>query len=301
MKKLILPLFALISYSSNAQFSIQPQIGIETSRTTVNLNDLASFSPMGMQIAPRLSVRMAYQLKTGHGAFLGIATSSPAVEFKFNDPQLAQTSYTASAKELGLRLEGGYQFSSKPITLRKPVYTKVFSNRSGHRNGGGEQRIYGGQGRCGQRSSARDFSPSSYRTIEKVKGLYMRIKPSAGLAFASSESNIETETKGGQTTYEYEAGLNTALIAGTAFEFGSRNQTKFVVSLNYLKSLGNNSQTLTTGSVVKPNINTFSSRTSGFNLSVGIPISLKKKAEATAQPKQCNRSSYEGRCGRYKM
>lgn len=297
MKKLILPLFASITFAANAQFSIQPQLGMETSRTTIKSSDFSAFSPMGVQVAPRLAGRMAYKFKTGHGAFLGVATGNPALKFKFTDPQSARTSYTTSAKGLQLRLEGGYEFTTKSIALGKKVISKSYANRDGHRYGGGEQNKRSGYTRCGMRNSTNHCGKSSYKTTAQNKGLYMRIKPSIGLALAPSGSEIET--KGGQTNYEYKTGWNTALIAGTAFEFGIRNQPKFTVGVSYLKSLGNNTQTLYTGPA-KTTATTFRSATSGFNLSVGIPINFTKKHTVTKH-RQYKRPSYPGPCGKYKM
>lgn len=293
MKKIILPMFALLSYASMAQLSILPQVGMEASRTTIKSTDFSSFAPAGMQFAPRLSLRMMYKFKTGQSVFAGVATSAAPVEFSFSDPFAAKNSFTQSSKDLQLRFEGGYQFSTKPITLRKPVFATVFTNRFAQRYGGGQR----GYGRCGMRNAA--GGNISYKTVEKVKGLYMRIKPSIGLALAPSAGKIETETENGQTTYEYKAGFNTAVIAGAALEFGTRNHTDLVVSLNYVKGIGNNEQTLTTGTDVKPVKTTFSSKTSGFNLSIGIPISL-NKTKSSSQHTQCTRSSYHGQCGRFR-
>lgn len=294
MKNIFTLLLAFITFAATAQFSIQPQLGLENSSTIIKSNEFSSFRPMGMQFAPRVSVRMDYKLKTGSGAFIGIATSTSAVEFKFNDPQTARTSYKASAKDLQLRLEGGYQFTSKPIALGK----SNSSNRSeSHTCGGGEQHRCGGHMACGKHNSSNRYS-NFHKSMAQNKGWYMRIQPSAGLAFLPSGKNeIETETKNGQLNYEYKAAWNTAFIAGTAFEFGSRNQPKFTVSLNYLKGFGNNMQTLNTVANGKTTASTFSSKTSGFNVSLGIPISLTKNNKATKHH-PCNRSHSEGHhCG----
>ena len=332
MKKIILPLLALTSLAASAQFSVQPQLGIETSLTKMRLNGLSSFSPEGMQVAPRIGLRMEYKMKTGHGAFLGVATGNSPVQLSFSEPSSAQTIYKTATEGLQLRLEGGYQFTSKKISLgkgssSKQTYTRPeqkfghgefrgFSGGDFGRFGGGEFRGFGGgefnrhgagashhgggPGRCGQRISESHHSIAS--RVAKDDGMYMRIKPSAGIAFVPSATNgLVTNTKGGQTTYEYNTGINTAVIAGTAFEFGRGNTPKFVVSVNYLKSLGNNDQTLITGTSAKPAVNTFSSRTSGFVVSMGLPLNLSKKAAAAPQKKQCYRSGYEGRCGRYRM
>jgi hypothetical protein len=297
MRKTITLLFVLMSCESNAQFSIQPQIGLENSRTTIKSNEFASFSPMGMRFAPRLAVRMDYKLKTGHGVFFGIATSSQAVEFKFTDPQAAGTTYTATEKGLQLHLVGGYQYSTKPIALGKAGS----ANKAGHRCGDGEQRKCVSKSGCGQYSSTSHCSKTSNKTTAANKGLYMRIVPSAGLAvIPSGAGKIETEIKGGQTTYEYKAGWNTAFIAGTAFEFGSLKQTRFVVSLNYLKNLGNKEATINTVVNGKPNTTSLRSNASGFNINLGIPINLKKN-KSYSQKKECLRSNNQHRCGQYRV
>lgn len=297
MKKLILPLLASITFAANAQFSIQPQLGMETSWTTIKSSDFSAFSPIGVQVAPRIAGRMAYKFKTGHGAFLGVATGTPAVRFKFTDPQSARTSYTTSAQGLRLRLEGGYEFTTKPIAIGKQSISKSYANTCRRRYGGGEQQKFSGSSRCGMRKSTNDDDKSSYKTKAQNKGLYMRIKPSIGLALAPSGSGIET--KGAEASYEYQAGWNTAFIAGTAFEFGTRKQAKFIIGVNYLRSLGNNTQTLYTGPA-KTTATTFRSATSGFNVNVGIPINFTKKS-TVSQHRQYRSSSYRGHCGRYKM
>ena len=131
----------------------------------------------------------------------------------------------------------------------------------------------------------------------------MRIKPSVGLAFVPSESSeIENETRNGVTGYEYKAGWKTAVTAGTAFEFGTRNQSKFVVSVNYIQSLGSNKQTLNTVDNSKTTAHIFQSGTSGFSVSLGIPINLTTKKHSAQPHRQCGSSSHcMSRCGQYRM
>jgi hypothetical protein len=298
MRKTITPLFVLMSCVTNAQFSIQPQIGLENSRTTIKSNEFASFSPTGMQFAPRLAARMNYKFKTGHGLFFGVSTSSKAVEFKFTDPQAARTTYTATDKGLQLHLEGGYQYSIKPIALGKAGP----ANRTGHRCGGGEQHKCASKAGCGQYSTSH-CSKTSDKTTTGNKEWYMRIVPSAGIAFKpSGAEKIETESKGGQTTYLYKAGWNTAFIAGATFGFGSLKQSRFVVSINYLKSLGNKERTINTIVNGKPNTTSLRSGASGFNVSLGIPVNLKKN-KSYSQKKECLRSNYnyQHRCSQYRI
>jgi hypothetical protein len=300
MRRLILPLVALASFTANAQFSVRPQLGLEALRTKIQLNDLSAFSPSGTQLAPRIGLRMAYKLKTGHGAFVGVTTGSPAPDFKFTNPQTAQTSFTTSANAMPLRLEGGYQYTTKAIRLSKPSLkqnSSASSSFSSYAKSGGH--ACGGHFRCAMRCSSNTCSKSLYSKVAQDKGLYMRIQPSVGLAFASPQKGIETNTKNSVTTYQYNTGWNTALITGTTFEFGSRKQTKFSVSVNYLKSLGNNSEVVYAGSA-KDLPTTFKSATSGFNVAVGIPFNFaKKKVVAPPPPPIYYRSAYH-HCGQYR-
>jgi len=296
MKNSITLLFLLVSCVTNAQFSIQPQIGLENSRTTIQSNEFTCFAPMGVEFAPRLALRMNYKSKSGHGAFFGLATSSQAVELKFTDPQAVKTTYTASGKELQLGLEGGYQFSTKPISLGKAVS----ANRSVQKYGEGEKRNCVTKASCGQKSTTSHCNKTFDKITTTNKGLFMRIIPNIGIAFKpSGASEIETETKGGQTTYEYKASTNTAFIAGTALEFGSRDQSRFVVSINYLKSLGNSEETINTIANGKTVATSFRSKASSFNISLGLPINLAKNKSAS-QKKQCQRSN-QSRCGQYRI
>jgi hypothetical protein len=299
MRRLILPLLAFASSTATAQFSIQPQLGMEALRTKIQLNDLSKFSPSSTELAPRIGLRMAYKLKTGHGAFVGVTTGSPAVDFKFTNPQSAQTSFTTAANTMQLRFEGGYQYTSKSIRLSKASAKQSGSAgnslSSSSKIGHHECR---GHFHCGMHNSANTCTRSSYSKVARDKGLYMRIQPSVGIAFASPEKGIETESKNGVTTYQYNTGWNTALITGTTFEFGTREQSKFTVSVNYVRSLGNNSQVAYAGSA-KDVATTFKSTTSGFNVGMGIPFNFTKKKAVPPPPPIYYRPAYH-RCGQYR-
>lgn len=300
MKTIILPLFALVSYASKAQFSIVPRVGMETFKTTITPGNFSSFSPMGQQFAPSLSVRMAYKLKSGLGAYVGVASNSQAVDFTFADPLHAANAYTTAAKNFQLRLEGGYQFTSKAIALGKPVNTKNVASRVTDRTMG-ERATGCSHSRCGGMRNPASASAAALPTIApKDKGLYMRIQPSIGLAFVPAGEAMEMNTKNGSTNYTYRAGSNAAVVAGAAFEFGTKSQTNFIVSVNYLTGLGNNTQTVTSNEMLKPTTTSFSSKTSGFNVSLGIPITFKKKPAVIQAPTIINRPSHYGRCGQYR-
>lgn len=54
MKNIITLMLVVITLSSKAQFSLQPQLGLDNSKTTISSNTFSSFAPHGMQFAPRL-------------------------------------------------------------------------------------------------------------------------------------------------------------------------------------------------------------------------------------------------------
>ena len=308
MKSIILLLFAMVTLSAKSQLTLLPQVGIDHSKTIIQSNDFSSFAPLGMKISPMFGARLGYIAKSGHGAYLGVSTSAGSLNYRFTDPLTAGTSYKVSGDELGLHLEAGYQFSTKPIAL-----SKHGTNKTSYRNSGTQHHGCGGHTACGQHNGCshhtgggEHFTCSQHRSINrtgKSSSTYMRIKPSVGLAFAPSEDNrIESETKNGLTSYEYKAGWKTAITAGIAFDFGSQNQSKFVVSVNYLHGLGNNTQTLNTVDNSKTTAHTFQSGTSGFSVSLGIPINLSTKKHSAQPHGHCGSPSpCMSHCGHYRM
>lgn len=80
--------FAFICITSGQKFTFLPQIGIENNRTTLNYNNTSSFSPLGSEMAPKLSARVEYQFMKRQGVFVGIATNRSVVSF--NRPVLVQ-------------------------------------------------------------------------------------------------------------------------------------------------------------------------------------------------------------------
>ena len=98
-------------------------------------------------------------------------------------------------------------------------------------------------------------------------------------------SQIITKSQGNQTTYQYNAGnWNTAIAGGVGFEFGTGDKRSFIVSVNYVKGLGNTESSITTLPGNKPIVTSFESHSSSWNVRMGIPISLgKNKADIKRQ------------------
>jgi len=310
-------LFVIISFVANAQFRLQPQIGMENSRTTVKVNDLPSFAPLGLQFAPRIAMRMEYKFKKGHGPFLGVATSSPYIGLNFTDPQSANTNFYTTKQNLQFRFEGGYQVSSKPIYFSKPVtvtQVRTYSYNGGdHRCGESAKTLSSGEGEtlssaktgCShscQRSCTKTNTLRTMVTRTQNKGWFMRIVPSAGVALIPTVNNdIETTPAGAsQTNYKYKAGAwNTAFITGAGFEFGTNKRTKFILNANYLKGLGNlDTKTINHISNGKSVTTSLKSNASSWNVSIGIPISFTKQKSETVI-KHCEKIMYQGKCGQH--
>jgi len=284
----LLLIFVAIGYAANSQrFSLLPQVGFENSRTKISYNDLASFSPVGVKFTPQASLRLNYSSKQGHGFFLGAATSRSVVSFSFTDPETLRNNFSATAGSLQVRMEGGYQFNSKPISLNKSKPTTT---------SGSEKKNCSSGSRCCSRNSSNKAKPIS---ISKNAGTWVRVQPSVGMGFIPAVKNdVITKTQDGQTTYQYNAGnWQTAVVAGAGLEFGSGATRKMTVSVNYVKGIGNlDKQTITSLSGGKTVTTTLESVSSAWNLRIGVPISLKAKPK-TAKKTEHRKSG----CGQYRV
>lgn len=298
-------LFVIFGYVATAQFTILPQAGFENSRTSIELNELSCFSPLGAKLSPQAGVRLDYKLKKLHGPFLGVTTSRSVVKYDFSDqPSGMMNAYTASRGNTQLRLEGGYQVSTKPLYFKKSGSSSNKSSKA-HCQKNTERKSCSYtmvKSSCGSRINK--INPP--KTIDK--GSWVRIQPSVGIAYIPStpSSEIYTKSQGSQNTYEYNAGnWKTAMIGGMGFEFGNNEVSKFIVSINYLKGMGNlDAKSITSVSGGKPAITTLRSNASSWNLRMGIPISFnKKKPVEKKQPvveKTYKEYKEAKKCGQYK-
>lgn len=307
-------LFVAFTLAASTQFTILPQLGIENSRTRLSYNDLQSFLPMGNQISPKLSLRVDYKFKQLHGPFIGISTSQSSVYYTFRDPESGRNVYDAMRGNLQLQFEGGYQLSTKRIFLGKSASAKKSSQAITQKNSSEKKieeftyRTRCGQTvtvrRCGQSESRNRCGEKSNKTqpvLSKAERWFVRIQPSAGLAFIPSpEGNMSIKTSPTESIYQYKAGnWNSALISGVAFEFGQNIQRKFTFSVNYLRGLGNlDKESVSTMIGSKPSVAILSSKVSSWNLAVGIPLSFNKKSTIN---KKSEKKSCEHRCGQNKM
>lgn len=271
--------FVAFSCAANAQkFTLLPQVGFENSKTVISYNDVNCFSPLGVKFSPQASIRLNYSSKQGHGFFVGAATSRSITSFTVSDLENGMNNYAATTGNMQVRLEGGYQFNTKPIYFSKAKQAAP------------KKEAYSG---CGASKTKAGTS--------KANRSWVRIQPSVGIGFIPSvKTDVVTKTQAGPTSYEYRAGnWSTALITGAGFEFG-RNRTRlFTVSVNYFNGLSNlDKQTISVVEGPKTTTTTLQSDASGWNVRVGIPFTLGKAPSVKSKKDKVEKVQ---RCGQYRI
>jgi len=300
--------FAAVGIAANAQrFTLLPQAGFESSRTSLSFSNLATFSPLNMNFTPQASLRLDYKFKTGAGPYLNISTARSRVNYRFTDAETVMTNYTAVAGNMQLRFEGGLQYSFKPLLL-----TKAKGAASKSRATNKETKSYPSayKGNCARKyesysSRCGNKKPPQMINRKRSNTPWISIQPSLGFAYVpSAEALLSSKTQGGQSTYEYRAGnSNAAIVAGSGFEFGKGNTRKFTITVSYFAGIGNwNEQSVTTVTGNKSSTTTIASNVSGWNVRVGIPFTLSKKKNEVKQKQEMRRHhEHKNRCGQYKL
>ncbi|HET9825750.1 MAG TPA: hypothetical protein VFP87_10455, partial [Chitinophagaceae bacterium] len=215
-----------------------------------------------------------------------------------NDPENGMTSYHASTDKTQLQLQGGLQYSSKPIFL-KQKNTSNPSTKPASEKTSSCQSYYSG---CSHYSSSCCHKQTPGQDSKSRKQAWaVRIQPSAGFAFMpSSRPNLVTEIVNGQPSYTYNAGnLKTALLTGVGFEFAKNKSRILTLSVNYFKGIGNNETTFTTQSANKTTTTTLNSKMSGWTAAIGIPISFSKRPASVSQTSKEHKTIYD--CQHYRV
>jgi hypothetical protein len=314
MRRLVLVLvFVALVTAANSQLTIRPQAGLENPKTKISYNNLGYFSPI-TQVQPQFSLRADYKFKSRFGPFAGVSTSHSLISYNFSDPENGMTAYKASLANTQLQLQGGLQYSTKPIYFKKQTPTnKTSKAKSAEKSTNSYSSYSSGCHRyssgCSRYSSSCGAKKSS--TAEKTKspnkGWSVSLQPSAGFGYIPSDKpGLETITSGSQTEYAYHAGnMKTALLTGMGFEFAKNKTRLFSVSVNYFKGLADNETTFTSQTAGKTITTTLNSKTSGWNASIGIPIGFTKKTTTKHKAEQkvksdCQqyRIQYKYRCGK---
>lgn len=266
--------FVASGFATNAQFSVTPRVGIEQALTCVKFNDNSRISPMSSNFSPQVGLRADYLIDKKHGPFAGIASSRSIVTYEFTNPETGDKNFTSTQGDWKLRLEAGYQISSKAISLRKLVPVPA-------------------------KQAVQSMSPCAARKMmlaqaaaAKKPAMNVRIQPYAGMAFIPNPSTAIASTfKSNETVYQYSAGnWTSSIITGVNLAFAKGDINKYVVGIQYLKGIGNlSSETLTTPSDGKAMSTQLSSRSAAWNVTVGMPLNFTKNKPAiqkTVMPKQ---------------
>jgi hypothetical protein len=298
--------FVVFGYAAKAQkFSLLPQVGFENSKTTIRYNNSSSFSPAGISFSPQVGLQLTYRSKPGHGFFLGAASSRSTVPFSFTNPENGMTDYKTTTGDMQLRMEGGYQFSSKPFYFKKQnnKTDKPQVNKIAQKKNCGS---YSYKNHCmkNKTTEARSVTTDKLKQPAINKGSWVRLQPSAGMGFIPSvKTDVITKTQNGQTTYEYRAGnWSTALVTGMGFEFGKNNSRLFTLSVNYFKGIGNlDKQTISSTIGTKTLTTQLQSKVSGWNMRIGVPFTLGAKKPAIKQPMEEKTQQPKSKCGQYRI
>ena len=308
-------LFIVSSLAMNGQkLSLTPQVGFESSKTSVNYNSLGSFAPLGNVFSPQASLRLDYKFKQGFGPYFGASTSRSGVLYNFSNLEQGMNEYNAVKANMQVRLEAGYQFTTNPILFKKtkkptatstvkPATKKSSCGNYSYRSSCTKNYTSQSSSRCQSKSN------TAKKAESKNNGGWVRLQPSMGIGYIfAPKTDIVSKTDGVQTTYEYRAGnWNTAFLTGMGFEFGRNKQRLVNVSINYFTGIGNmGKQTISNVSGIKTTHATLESSASGWNMRIGIPFTLipeKKttKTKTTSNTKKTSscdktRIEYKYRC-----
>jgi hypothetical protein len=302
MRRSLFALFCLafIAQTATSQLTLVPRIGVENSRALVSVNDNNFFTPIPSQFTPQAGIRLDYKFKKGHGVFAGVSTSNTTIAFSFTNPETSITNYFASRSTNQFRLEGGYQFNTKPVLFKNSSASKKSASQKSSSCSKKEGSMKQGCGSYAQRSHCGEKMKSEKtKQVAKKSMISVRFQPQVGMAFIPSPKNdFASKLQGTQTNYTYNAGnWSTALISGIGFEFAKGRNKLFQVNLQYMKGIGNlDKTTLTTQSGNKSIETNFASRTSAWSLSFGIPVSFAKKPAVKHKATEKNHPQQKRHC-----
>lgn len=286
-------LLLLIGAVAHAQLSFLPQFGFEQSRSTLNYGDALSTS--GVQGNLKASLKMDYRFKGGHSPFINLTTSPAPMNFIFTDNGSLINSYQSVKNNLQFRLEAGYQYSSRPIQFKKGSSAKsnVFETNSG----AVEQRKSCGSVTYRSHCCEKRMSPKN--TLAN-NFLNMRLQPSLALAYIPSAGESIKQTGNG---FQYNAAnWKTAIVPAMGFEFAKGQQRLFTLTVFYTKPLGQNEETFTGSSGIKPTLTRLDPKASTWGMTIGVPFSFTKSnaiktTKEKKEKKDCNRNYYR-RCSK---
>lgn len=275
--------FLLLGTAANAQLSFLPQVGFEQNRTSLNYNAL---STSGMQGNFKAALKVDYRFKSGHSPFVNVATSPAPMHFSFNESGTLMNNGQSVKENLRLRLEAGYQYSSKPIQLGKSSSASKMVTTPVSQEGITQKRS------CGSSSYTSRCGSQKMRTksVQATEALAMRLQPSVALAYIPA-NNQTIKSGGGGFTYDAN-NWKTAIVPAMGFEFDRGRQRLFTLTVFYTKPLQQTKESFTSLSTTKPVITSLQSAASTWGMTLGVPFSFTKTkaAKTHREKKECTRT-----------
>jgi hypothetical protein len=271
----------------NAQLSLLPQAGFEQARTSLNYGN--GLSARDINGTLKAGLQAGYHLKGGHTPFVRLATSPAATRFAFNNAG-DLVSRTATS-DLLFRLEAGYQYSSKPISLGK----KGAGSKAPVAEATPETVVQ--RSSCGAvtyRSSCGSKTRAS--KLASPGNLNMRLQPSLALAYIPSNTESSKQTANG---FDHTAAAwKTALVPALGFEFAKGNQRLFTLTAFYTRPLQQTEEAATYGSGTKSFTLPLQSKTSTWGMTFGVPFGFSKATHNRFKNEKREHHKSYRRCGR---
>jgi hypothetical protein len=229
------------------QLTITPQVGIQSANTKITFNNSPYTSPYRTSTS-YFGARIVYESKHGHGPYLNLALGTSTNTYQISDPSSPFLATFKPAQTDVFRLEGGYQWNSKPV-----YFKRIWNNKI----------------------SAEDFA-----RMEK-KGWYVQFQPFVGLGYnLRNGSGYEQVNIDHGTITTSSTGGNFLFSSGLLMEFGKNGKKKFSLSFNYVAGLNAGQSTMIDRTINGVNYQThLFNRSSGFNVTLGVPFTLWKKKE----------------------
>jgi len=210
---------------------------------------------------------MDYLFNKTHGPFAGVATNRSVVTYEFTNPETGDKEFTSSQGDWKMRLEAGYQYSSKPINLGRTEKQSAIKAPAAYTTP------------CAARKMM--LAQANANAVKKPV-MNVRIQPYAGMAFVpNTVAAISSTVKSNETVYQYSAGnWNSAFISGVNLAFAKGDVGKYVIGVQYLLGIGNlDRETLNTPQDTKQLITQLKSNASAWNVTVGMPLNFTKNKQ----------------------
>jgi hypothetical protein len=272
----------------HAQFSLLPYAGFEQSRNSLRYSNGLVACDMNGNL--KAGLRMDYRLKGGHSPFINVTTNPAPLRFSFDRVGALLDNVAATRGNQQLRLEAGYQFSSRPIRLGKksvapsqPAFEPseiTTMRRSG----------------CGSMAKKAHGSNRNraFKMAQPNRSLNMRLQPSLALAYIPSETETVKQTANG---FEYATGAwRTAVVPAMGFEFARGSQRLFTLTAFYTQPLRQGKEVVTTQMESKIIASTLQPRAASWGLTLGVPFSFGKstasKVKTRTEKKSCTKTYY---------